>query len=406
MVAGGLVAAMRSITVEPIMLLDGACKEAMLIFIENVQMNKICSVSLGLSPEICANLTNHKEESVLVQREFSLFTFYNSIIMSVLPLIFVLFMGAWSDKYGRKFPLLMTLVGHAMYAGGYLLANWQTSWPVEVLYLVTLLEALGGANVGILSSTISYISDISSEKQRTSRIGTINSMWYLGAPIGTLTGALIIKYSGYDMALGLVLLAYVASIVYVIVFIEESHGPFAKKALQAQGSLKDVPTMDKKDVRAITMLTDFFNWRHVVESFKTAFKKREGDARSVLMAVIIGNMIRRMARGFFMYMFVRRALHWGATDYGYWISYRNLLVALGSLFLVPFLTRLLSFTDMSLVVLGTLSMIFEYLCYGLVIGPSQTFLMWLGPPAGIISNVMAIAFRSMSTKLVTKQEKD
>lgn len=37
-----------------------------------------------------------------VQRELTVFTFYNSIIMSVLPLIFVLFMGAWSDKYGRK----------------------------------------------------------------------------------------------------------------------------------------------------------------------------------------------------------------------------------------------------------------------------------------------------------------
>ncbi|XP_042230729.1 solute carrier family 46 member 3-like [Homarus americanus] len=405
MVAGGLMAALRTITVEPVMLLDGACKEAMLLFIENVQMNKICSVNLGLSPEVCANLSAHPEQSVLVQREFSLFAFYNSIIMSVLPLIFVLFMGAWSDKYGRKIPLLMTLVGHVLYAGGYLLVNWQTSWPVEVLYLVTLLEALGGANAGLLSSTISYISDICHENQRTSRISTANSVWFLGGPLGTLIGALIIKYSGYDLALGLVLLAYIAAVAYVFVFIKESHGPFAKKALQAQGSFKDEPTLEKKDTKVTTMFTDFFNWRRVVESFKTAFRKREGNARCLLMVVIMGNMIRRMARGFFMYMFVRRALHWEATDYGYWISYRNLLAALGSLFLVPFLTRLLSFTDASLVVLGTVSMISEYVCYGLVSGPSQSFLMWLGPPAGVISNAMVIAFKSMSTKLVTSHEK-
>lgn len=30
-----------------------------------------------------------------------------------------------------------------------------------------------------------------------------------------------------------------------------------------------------------------------------------------------------------MYMFVRRALQWEATDYGYWVTYRNLLAALG-----------------------------------------------------------------------------
>lgn len=56
-------------------------------------------------PQVCNNLSAHEERNVLVQREFSVFTFYNSIIMSVIPLIFVLFMGAWSDIYGRKVSL-------------------------------------------------------------------------------------------------------------------------------------------------------------------------------------------------------------------------------------------------------------------------------------------------------------
>lgn len=41
-----------AVTVEPVMLVDGACKEAMLIYTENVQMNKICSVKLGYPPEV------------------------------------------------------------------------------------------------------------------------------------------------------------------------------------------------------------------------------------------------------------------------------------------------------------------------------------------------------------------
>nr|XP_053653493.1 proton-coupled folate transporter-like [Cherax quadricarinatus] len=405
MMAARLVTALKAITVEPVMLVDGACKEAMLLFTENVQLNKICSVNLGFSPEVCANLSAHPEESVRVQREFSIFTFYNSIIISVLPLIYVLFMGAWSDKYGRKIPILVTVVGHVMFAGGYLLSNWQTSWPVEVIYFVTFLEALGGTNAGILSSTVSYISDISKEAQRTSRISTANSMWFLGGPLGTLVGALVIKYSDYNMALGLVLLAYFLTGIYIVVFIKESHGPFAKKKLQAKGSITDDSNFTKRDVKITTMVVDFFNWRRVVESFKTAFRRREGNARAILLAVMTANMIRRMARGFFMYLFVRRALQWDATDYGYWITYRNLMAALGSLFLVPFLTKLLSFTDASLVVIATVSMIGEYVCYGLVSGPAQTFLMWLGPPAGLISNAIVISLKSMSTKLVKSEEK-
>nr|XP_027214660.1 uncharacterized protein LOC113807571 [Penaeus vannamei] len=153
------------------------------------------------------------------------------------------------------------------------------------------------------------------------------------------------------------------------------------------------------------MASDFFNWRRVVESFKTAFRQREGNARKFIMAIILSNMLRRVARGFFMYMFVRRALSWEATDYGYWVTYRNLLAAIGSLFLVPILTKMLSFTDASLAVLGSLSIMGEYVCYSLVNGVSQAFLMWLGPPVGVISNASVIAFRSLSTKLVSKEEK-
>ncbi|ROT69738.1 Proton-coupled folate transporter [Penaeus vannamei] len=403
--APAVLKALRAVSVEPVMLVDGACNQAMLLFIENVQMNKICSVNLGFPDQVCNNLSAHPEEDVLVQREFSLFAFYNSIIMSAIPLIFVLFMGAWSDKYGRKIPLLWTLIGHVLHAGGYLLCNWQTSWPVEVIYFVTFLEALGGANVGLLSTVTSYVSDICSENTRTSRVSTAHSLWYLGGPVGTLVGALVIKDSGYNLALLLVLLAYLSAVLYVVFVIKESHGPFAKTASQAHGSAKQEPSPDSKEVSKLRMASDFFNWRRVVESFKTAFRQREGNTRMVIMAMLLSNMLRRIARGFFMYMFVRRVLSWKATDYGYWVTYRNLLAAIGSLFLVPILTKMLSATDASLAAVGALSTLGEYTCYSLVSGVAQTFLMWLGPPIGIISNALVIAIRSMSTKLVSKEEK-
>ncbi|KAK4304849.1 hypothetical protein Pmani_023221 [Petrolisthes manimaculis] len=395
---------LKGITLEPVLLIDGACNQAMLLFIENVQMNKICSVNLNYSAEVCANLSAHPEQNVVVQREFSVFAFYNSIIMSVLPLLCVLFMGAWSDKYGRKIPLLITLTGHVFYAAGYLLNNWKTGWPVEGIYVVTFLEALGGAYMCLLSTSTSYISDISTEKSRTARVGTVNSVWYLGGPLGTLMGAVVIKFCGYNVALGVVLVAYVSAIMYVICFIKESHGPFAKQSLQPRGSIKVCP-LKKEDVRKTTMIKDFFNWHRVIESFKTAFKKREGNARAVLLAIIFCNMLWRMSRGFFIYMFVRRVLHWEATDYGYWATYRNLMAAVGSLVLVPLLTKAVNMTDSLLAVLGSASIIGEYTSYGLVSDVAYKYFMWLGPPLGILSNASIIAFRSMSTKLVADEEK-
>lgn len=185
--------------------------------------------------------------------------------------------------------------GHMIYAAGNLVSHWQVTWPVEVLYPITLMEALGGANVGILSATTSYIGDITSEKQRTSRMIIANSFWYLGGPVGTLVAAVMIKHSGYLLPLAMVFLAYAAATIYIIFYLEESHGPFVKKKTEVQDSASQEGA--PQSVTVSNMVKDLFNWRRVVESFKTALRKREGNTRAILIVVIVANSIRRMARG-------------------------------------------------------------------------------------------------------------
>ncbi|XP_037799540.1 proton-coupled folate transporter-like isoform X2 [Penaeus monodon] len=397
--ATGLRTALRLMTVEPVVFIDGACYWSMTVFMEVVQMEKICASNLGFSHEVCSNLSAHTEESLQVQKQFSIFAFYNSIFFSVFPLIFVLFMGAWSDKYGRKIPLLITLGCHVLWSGGYLLNTWQTAWPVEIIYFVTFLGSVGGGPQGLLSSAIAYISDVTSVKSRTGRVSNTVSSWYLGGPLGMLVGAVAIQNVGVELALALVFTAYVSIFTYVFFFIKESHGPFAQVKGVEESPIK------KEDVTRLRMLSDLFNWRRVLESFKTALRKREGSARVILIALIISNMVRRAARGFYMYSFVGRALHWDATDFSYWSSYRSLVSAVGSLILVPLLTRLISVSDPMLIVIGSLSIIGEYCCYGLIGGIATGFYIWLGPPAGLISNASIIAQKSMATKLVSSSEK-
>ncbi|XP_042883336.1 proton-coupled folate transporter-like [Penaeus japonicus] len=391
--------ALRLMTVEPVVFIDGACYWSMTVFMEVVQMEKICSTNLGFSHEVCSNISAHTEENLQVQKQFSIFAFYNSIFFSVFPLIFVLFMGAWSDKYGRKIPLLITLGCHVLWSGGYLLNTWQTSWPVEIIYFVTFLGSIGGGPQGLLSSAIAYISDVTTVKTRTGRVSNTVSSWYLGGPLGMLVGAVAIQNVGVELALALVFSAYVSIFAYVFFFIKESHGPFAQMEGVEESPIK------KEEVTKLRMVSDLFNWRRVLESFKTALRKREGSARIILITLIISNMVRRAARGFYMYSFVRRALHWDATDFSYWSSYRSFVSAVGSLILVPLLTRLISVSDPMLIVIGSLSIIGEYCCYGLIGGMATGFYIWLGPPAGLISNASIIAQKSMATKLVSSTEK-
>ncbi|KAK3859448.1 hypothetical protein Pcinc_034447 [Petrolisthes cinctipes] len=173
-------------SVEPLMLLDGLAFSNMHVYMENLQMDRVCRVSCGLTEAVCGDLRSHTESSVEVQRRFSVFALYNGIIAAALPLFFILFMGAWSDKYGRRVPLLAVQFAHALHAFGYLLVSLAPNWPVEVILGVTLLDTLGGGAVSFLTAANAYLGDVTPEHTRTSRISLANSIWFLGGPLGTL----------------------------------------------------------------------------------------------------------------------------------------------------------------------------------------------------------------------------
>ncbi|KAK4304420.1 hypothetical protein Pmani_023623, partial [Petrolisthes manimaculis] len=79
-----------------------------------------------------------------MQQYFSVFGMYNGIIMAFIPLFFILFMGAWSDKYGRKVPLYIATLGHFFWALGYLVNSWVPEWPVEYLLVAALMDSWVG----------------------------------------------------------------------------------------------------------------------------------------------------------------------------------------------------------------------------------------------------------------------
>nr|XP_045592749.1 proton-coupled folate transporter-like [Procambarus clarkii] len=424
------VAVLGTISVEPIMLLDGLAYSNMVVLVENLQMDKVCLVNLNQTSEVCSNLTNYKDVKDSMSKEVSVFAMYNGIITAVIPLFFILFMGAWSDKYGRKVPLAVCTFGHLLYSLGYLVASTVGTWPVEYLLFVALLDSLGGGTVSFLTASNSYISDVTSESTRTSRVGLANSIWFLGGPIGTLIGTYIYKAGGYQMLFGTSLSMYVVILLYIIFFLPESHGPFAnvqklekilppKQSLRLRESIAWVYGIDKvkkknvlhtksvlKKVKRITltlMIKDFFNPKRITESFKCTLKKREGNVRIYILLLILCNLLRKLGRGAYMYLFTRQVLGWQASDYGLWVTYKNLLATLGSLVAVPVLSAGLKVSDNVLALVGAFSSVFDYVFYGLVT-PGTFFFMWLAPVAALLVNSCAIAIRALLSKYVAPDE--
>ncbi|XP_066939777.1 lysosomal proton-coupled steroid conjugate and bile acid symporter SLC46A3-like [Macrobrachium rosenbergii] len=411
-----------SITVEPLMLLDGLAFSNMHVYIENLQMDRICRMNAGHSEEVCHNLKADPDASVEVQQKFSVFSFYNGIIAAVLPLFFILFMGAWSDKYGRKVPLVAVQIGHLLHAAGYLLASSVPSWPVEFLLLVTFLDTLGGGTVSFLTAANSYVGDVTSEESRTSRVGLANSIWFLGGPAGTLLGTYIYSQGGYLPLFATSLVFSLIAVIYIMVFLPESHGPFAKKT-GTESSQKTILNMrdsvavvyglesnaskaanqSQQEITIGTMIKDFFNPRRILDSFKSTLRKREGNTRALILLLIFTSLLRRLTRSPYVFAFTRHVLGWEATEYSLWVTYKNIVATTGTLVAVPLLSGYFGVSDNILAIVGALSGVLEYSVYG-CISETQRFLIWLAPVAALLLNSCTIAQRAMLTKFVTKDE--
>lgn len=111
----------RQITVEPTMFLYMLAFQVTSVVEQAFFVHKACRVDHDLPAEICDNLSSNKTLQKQVQITVSTFHQWNSIAGHVAPIVIALFLGAWSDRRGRKLPLLLGLVGKLIYSLGILL---------------------------------------------------------------------------------------------------------------------------------------------------------------------------------------------------------------------------------------------------------------------------------------------
>ncbi|XP_068232294.1 probable peptidoglycan muropeptide transporter SLC46 [Palaemon carinicauda] len=387
---------------EPAMFFHGFCFWTMQSLMEMVHTLKVCLVDYEFSPEVCENLHTHHNESSKVQQGVTKVVMYNSTISSLIPAFLMLLLGAWSDKYGRKIPLLITSACSALWIGGYMLSLLYTAWPTWLLYVFTLFDSLGGGNQAFTSLCISYLSDVTTWEERTKRIGIGMSFWYIGGPIGNIFVSLFLTYGGIHSTLQLMFFCQLSIVSYLYLVVRESHGPFCTMPKVLKHTSPDEATVLKTPWQ---ITRDFFCVTRIKESFHTVFREREGGLRSIYICVLLSNMIRRIARSFHMYLFVQNVLQWTSVDYSWWTTYRTSFAALGSMFLMKKLLKFLNITDTGLIIMASISVFMEYMTYATLDLTDTHLLIWIGPPLGILSYSITIGLKAMATKLVSHNEK-
>jgi len=144
--------------------------------------------------------------------------------------------GRISDAYGRRLVLILTMIGSAL--------SYVILACADELWLVLFSRVLGGLMAGNIATAFAYVTDITTEDERSASLGKIGAAMGLGFIFGPAIGGLLagaeVETANYVLpALAAALLSVVATL-GAIIFLPESLARADRKPFAWSG----VPTAD------------------------------------------------------------------------------------------------------------------------------------------------------------------
>ncbi|XP_043796786.1 thymic stromal cotransporter homolog isoform X2 [Apis laboriosa] len=351
---------------------------------------KSCRVDHGYSEKICSNLNDNETIKTAVQLTVSNFHQWNNIAGHVVPIILAFFYGNWSDRRGRKLPLIMGLLGKFIYSFMIVINSMMDTWNLNtVVYFATLPMGMLGGDVVIFGSCFAYISDISSIQQRTLRITILDVIYLSTMPTG--------------VALGSYIYTNVVNKSYTIMFIINASLLFLA-ILYSLIKLKWQTLPQQQVLMGTNLLTDFFDKKHIIATIKTVIKTRPNHGKLHLLFLLIIMMLYVFQRDEkpMSFLYTQLKFKWDVNTYSNFRTFQSSTFVLAMLIGVPIMSKLMKIRDTIIVTIGAIAHASGRIIFALAKIPE---LFYVGAGVAALGPIVAPVLRSMTSKLVTIEER-
>ncbi|XP_042892042.1 proton-coupled folate transporter-like [Penaeus japonicus] len=379
---------LANVSIEPILFFYNFQFYAVNVIKENLKLDRFCRIALGRGEEECALINDgrHEELQVEVQRLDSVFLFYEKVVSTVVPILLMSFIASWSDRSGRKIPLVMSFAGTALYLTLYLLEALFPSWPPEVLLGAAFLNSLGGGWVMVFMASYSYMADKTHSRSRTFRMTVMNSVMHLGDPCGTAMGAWLFAVGGYLCVYAFSLLLITVCIVWTVVVIRDR---------EPSGDTAKAP--GRSDDDAVSP----WNPRNVVDLFRVCFRRRPGRGRLHIVLLMTLMMGIFSCTPHNLYLWSRRVFLWDERDFSEYTALAQLVEISVMLASAPLIQRL-RLHDCTVGAASTFLVFVKMLALGLLTSSSQWWVVYVFIVFPVA--LPAVADRGMISKLCDPEE--
>lgn len=231
-------------------------------------LDKVCLVHFGYPSFICENLENYTKIKTSVERLATNYQLGHTLIQTAPAAVLACFIGPWSDRYGRKFPVILAIIGMIFDSIGSTICAYFLETRVEYYFIPASFTGLLGGPVSILAVVYSYASDSTPLEKRTMKYAFIEVAGGFALPLGATAGGWIYKFLGYPAVFFFSTGGLCLSLIWVIFLLKETRG------------------LDNDDSWAIK-LKNLFSCDTFMESFIATAKERPHKGRRQVVLLII-----------------------------------------------------------------------------------------------------------------------
>lgn len=304
-----------------------------------------CTVAFGKNKSLCALLGTENETEEMQQLEKAVQPYAANILMakslveSIVPALCSMFIGPWSDRYGRKPVIVACFTGafftYAIVAFISFLSMYYSISPWYYV-LASITTALSGGTCALITGVFCYIADVTSEQNRAMKMAIVEAAVFTGLLTGTLSSSFILHWTNAATVFATAAGAVLLGLIYIIFYIEESIQP--NELGESNSKLRELFRLDL-----------------VSELMQTCFKRRPNYDRLIIWMVILAlgaNILAMDGTQTVFLLFLRERFGWTVKDYSYYDATSIIFMIFGNTLGLYTIRKVFKPSDTMLAALG------------------------------------------------------
>lgn len=347
--AQGLFKSLRKFKLEPALIFMFFGWNLAQSIIPNQLLKQTC-LCYGYNASDCSQINGRnatKEIEEHIQPHVAKLMMTSSLLNAIIPAVLSLFLGPWTDKFGRKKVICATFFGFSLTLASFCLVSFISDhremidpWFYILPYIPIIIT---GGWPTMIVSILCYVTDLTNEANRSSRLAAIEMLIFIGILFGTASSSFILNLTSPTIVFLISASCCSLASIYAVIFVDESVQ--VTENLSVGGQLKEL-----------------FSTAPVKEMLSTCFRKRSFKERRILWCLIVILMITVFTlngTATVFYLFVREKFNWTLKEATLFDS-SSILVSIAGCFLgLAVLKKLFNFSDLSLAFLGIISMLVD-----------------------------------------------